>query len=213
MVLVNRNRTVMRLGAGFGYLAGFLNIVAFIWYNLDVVMGNVITNPVTWWLWLGETIVSLFLYIKLTKDFSKWAAEAVSLLGVATVLLLLSLKTFSGDSTIVFAAVEPIDYLSAIVAVAAFSVWLKTRKTHGALVASWVFQLAIVSAAVPLIRSAWADPSAEPFGPWAVWTIAFGLQTLCSGMRWSGFTPLLSPLNYTALHGIVALIVWFGAAS
>lgn len=203
-------RIFRSFGAAAGYLAALANAVAFVWYGLYIWSGEAVTNPVTWMLWLGETAVSLSLYADRTRDRPKWMAEAVSMVGVVGICGLLGAKAAMGDLQLVLAAIEPIDVVIAIITVMVFKFWLGTRKMGGAGAALWAFQIALILAIAPLARSTYADPSAEPFWPWALWTVTFGLQTLCAWWRWDGWTPLLNPINYALTHAIVAGIVWYG---
>ncbi len=204
------------IGAALGYLAGFLNAVGFIWYCQVMFTSETTTNPISWWLWFGETLISLVIYRDYTRDMSKWFAEFVSLLGATVVSLYLLWRTLTGDSSIVFASVEMVDYYVGAFAILAFAVWFVTRdeqNRYKARLAVIVFQLALFAAVVPLVRSTFADPSAEPLGPWVLWTGVFLLQSICAGLRWDGWTPLISPINYTVTHLLVVLAIIFGAAS
>lgn len=201
------------LGAVCGYLAAVLNIVGFIWYSRAIATGSVETNPMSWWMWFAETGVGLAIYIDRTRDSSKWSAEAASMVGVTAVAGYLTVMALVGHAKAVFATVAVVDYGATIAAVASFIIWLSTRKKHGAVVGILVFQIVLVAAAFPLVRAAYVNPSAEPFGPWALWTAVFALQALCAWLRWDGVTALFNPINYTLTHGTVAWIVWYGAAS
>jgi len=204
--------TVRSIGAVCGYLAAVVNIIAFVWYGHGVLAGTVETNPLSWWMWLTETGVGLAIYIDRTRDLSKWSAEAVSMVGVTAVAGYLTVMAFIGHAKTVLISVAPVDYGATVAAAGAFVIWLSTRERHGAGIAILVFQIALVAAAFPLIRAAHANPLAEPFGPWALWTVAYGLQLLCAGLRLDGPGALWNPLNYTLTHGAVAWIVWQGAA-
>jgi FtsH-binding integral membrane protein len=204
------------IGAALGYLAGFLNAAGFVWYCQVMFASETTTNPISWWLWLGETLISLVIYWDYTRDKSKAFAEFVSLIGAAVVSLYLLWRVLTGDSSIVFSAVETVDYYVGGFAVVAFVVWFVTRDVqnrHKAKLAVIVFQLALFAAVVPLVRSTYADPSAEPLGPWVLWTGVFLLQSICAGLRWDGWTPLISPINYTLTHFLVVLAIILGTAS
>lgn len=206
-----KNTPIRRLGAQLGYLAAVVNAVAFVWYSFGILSGETETNPITWWLWLAETFIGLLIYADRTRDTSKWLAEAISMVGVTIVGGYLIFQVFAGHQEVVLHSVQPIDFLSAGLAAVALIFWISTRKRWGAGASLWVFQLALFSAAFPLIRAVAADPSSEPFWPWALWTGAFVLQALCAMLRWDGKEPLLNPINYAVTHGLVAWIIWFGA--
>ncbi len=199
------------VGAVFGYTAAFMNAVGLAWYSRDMFFGETITNPVTWWLWLVETIISLIIYVDRTKDMSKWATEAVSAVGVSIISLFLLFQTLSGEAHSVFETVELVDYIAATFAVVALVVWIVTRKTYGAGIALWVFQLALLSAIFPLMRSAVVETAVEPLGPWVLWTIAFAFQAICAYLRWDGYEPIVSPINYTITHGLIAITILHSA--
>lgn len=200
--------TCAQIGAACGYLAAALNAVVFVWYGREVLVGKVDTNPITWWLWMIETAVGLTIYVARTQDRSKWAAEAVSMLGVVIIAGYLTVMAFFGHARVVFASVEIVDYGVAALAIVAFVVYNKC----GPKVAIFVFQAALIAAIFPLLRATLVNPSAEPFGPWALWAVAFTLQALCAGLRWDGADTLLNPINYALTHGAVAWIVWQSAA-
>lgn len=202
-----------KFGARVGYLAALLQFVAFGLYGQGLFDGSIHTNPVSWWMWGVETLVGLVIYADRTQDASKWAAEAASLLGVLGVNLYLGYRMLSGDIAAVLEPVALLDLVSTILAGIAFWFWLASRKRLGPEPALLVFQFALLAAAFPLIRSAYVDPSAEPLWPWVLWSISFGLQLLCTTIRWDGWMPLLNPANYLATHAIVAAIIWYGAAA
>lgn len=200
------------LGACAGYSAAFVQAIAFTWYCIIVFSHDAHTNPISWWLWLGETLVGLVIYIDHTRDTPKWINEAVAFVGVIMVASYLALRIFMGDTAIVLAPVETIDIVVAVATVATFCFWVLTREKLGAGISLWIFQIALVAAAFPLIRATFVDPSAEPFWPWALWTLSFSLQLLSASLRWDDIEALLNPLNYAATHGLVALIVWHSVA-
>lgn len=201
-----------KIGTAAGYTAAIIQVIAFLLYCFEVFSKQAHTNPVTWWLWLGETLVGLLIYADRTQDRPKWITEAVAFVGVILVSLYLGVRMYLGDSSIIMESVESVDYLAAATAVGAFCFWLATRKRWGPSASIWVFQIALISAAFPLIRATLANPSAEPFWPWALWTLSFIFQLVCSLLRWDGFEPLVNPLNYAITHGVVALII-IGAIS
>lgn len=209
---VGKNKR-LDVGAWSGYLAAVLTLVAFAWYARDIWAGATVTNPISWWLWMGETFVGLLIYMDRTRDMPKWIAEATSLVGVVIVGIYLGVKALLGDASMVFASVESIDLVATVVALATFGFWLTTRKKWGAGPSIWVFQVTLLLVAFPLVRATFADPSMEPFGPWALWSLAFILQAFCAWVRWDGYEPIINPINYAVVHTVVAAIILFGAAS
>lgn len=203
-----------RLGWASLYLAAFANAIAFVWYFVEAISGQVGTNPVSWVLWLIETGVGLFLYSRRTEDRCKWRVEQVSMIGVGVIVVCLAVKAVEAGAEAVLAPVRWVDAVPTVLAVWAYKFWLGTRRVDGGAGALWVFQLALFAAAVPLIRTVYADNTAEPFGPWALWFVAFILQTLGVALRWEkGKNDLLfNPVNYAVVHGLVAWIVWHGGA-
>lgn len=203
------------LGAVCGYLAAITQVIAFGWYGWYLVQGAVDTNPLSWYLWLGETFVGLLIYADRTRDSSKYVGEVAALIGVICVTSFLTYQAWwQGTSDQIFSSVQfPDDIISTVIAIFAFVLWLDKRSTWGAGVVVWFFQIALLCAAYPLIRAAYVDPSAEPFGPWALWALAFILQFGAACLRWDGVTPLLNPINYAITHAAVAVIVWQGAVN
>ncbi|MEK7510800.1 MAG: hypothetical protein AAB582_01005 [Patescibacteria group bacterium] len=201
-------QSLRTFGAVCGYSAAVLNAIGFVWYFL--VIGETQTNPVTWLLWLVETGVSLWLYRSHTGDRAKWAAEAVSLIGVIGISFhLFVLQPMQGNGGTVWQTVEPIDYLVAILAIVALVYYWRSQKQGktASRRALWIFQAALLTAILPLWRTVLDDPTSEPFWPWMIWTLAFVLQTFCAWLRWEDRTTLLNPINYAITHGVVALIV------
>ncbi len=208
-------KTLLTAGSWCGFLAALTNLLAFTWYVYEVFGGKVDTNPVTWYLWLIETAVSLTLFRDRTHDMSKWLAEGVSMVGVLLVAVYLTGKVIGGQAAIVLASVQPSDVIPTLIAGAAFLVWTQTKDNPRYTgLALWVFQIALFAAVVPLIRATYAHPSVEPLGPWAMWTGAFTLQSICVilKLKKGEIDTLLSPINYAITHGAIALIIWQGAA-
>ncbi len=202
-----------RVGAAFGIVAGILNLVVFVWYCWTAFSGETTTNPISWWLWFAETLFCLFIYIDRTRDFPTWFTEAASMLGVTVISGYLIWEILIGDSSIVFASVETVDYVALGFAVLAFVVWAFTRKDDGKGPAIWFFQLALLSAIFPLVRSAYTDPTSEPLGPWIAWTFVFLFQTICAWLRVREPGAVVNPLMYTITHALVVGAMILGAAS
>ena len=196
-----------RLGAQAGYVAAILQAIAFVWYCVVVFSNDAHTNPISWWLWSGETLVGLLIYADRTRDAYKWLAEAVALVGVIAVAGYLAARIFIGDASVILAPVESIDVYIAIAAIGTFVFWLLTRKKWGPGASIWVFQVVLVLAVFPLVRATYANPVAEPLWPWALWTASFSFQFLSAALRWDGYEPLVNPLNYAITHGLVTWII------
>lgn len=197
----------MRLGVEVGYVAAFVQAIAFIWYCIAVFTEHAHTNPISWWLWLAETAVGLAIYADRTRDMAKWLTEAVALIGVVIVAGYLAVLSLSGNAAFALQTVEPADYVAAATAACVFLFWILTRKTWGSGLSLWLFQIALLLAAFPLIRATFANPGSEPLWPWILWTVSFALQLFAAVLRWDGVSGLLNPLNYAITHGIVAGII------
>ena len=205
-------KALAKLGAQAGYVAAVLQAIAFTWYCVVVFSNEAHTNPISWWLWFGETVVGLLIYADRTRDMYKWIAEATALVGVVAVAGYLAVRMFLGDARVVLATVEPVDIAIAIAAVAMFIFWLLTRKKWGPGISVWVFQIVLVLAIFPIVRATYANPAAEPLWPWILWTVSFSFQFLCAALRWDGYEPLVNPLNYAITHGLVSWIIFQGVA-
>jgi hypothetical protein len=118
-----------KLGAISGYSAAIVQAIAFAWYCVLVFSHDAHTNPISWWLWLGETLVGLLIYIDHTRDTPKWINEAVAFIGVVLVGSYLLVRMLSGDTNVVLAPVETIDIVVAVATVATFCFWLLTRES------------------------------------------------------------------------------------
>lgn len=200
--------------ASCGYLAAALNLVGFGLYFFEAFRGHVDTNPVTWYLWLLETFVSLTLYSSYTEKPSVWAAEAASLVGVILFCLYLTFEVVVNKKEVGWANVELIDWVTSLAVVIVYAIWLRMKdRPQWKKYSLVLFQVVLLAVAVPLIRSAAMHPHAEPFWPWAVWTVSFSLQALCAWLfQKNDGVALANPVNYALTHGIVAVLAFGGVA-
>jgi hypothetical protein len=209
-----RSHALRNIGTVAGYANAVLQIVAFAWYGITIYSGATHTNPITWYLLFIETVVGLLIYANHTKDVPKYAGEIIALIGVVGMGIYLTTQTLWGTRLVWETVDWNTDLIPTVAAVGAFLYWFPRRnsKRHSR-IALWLYQIAIFGAMGPLILSTWTHPTAEPFGPWAVWTVGFALQTICAAFRWEDKESLFNPINYAITHGIVAGIVWYSAAS
>lgn len=202
-----------RFGAWCGWGAGILNLIGFVWYCTVVLDGSATTNAITWWMLLGETLVSLAILRDRTGDPATWFTEFVSMIGVGFVSLYLLWEVLQGKGLVVLASVATIDIFILGLTLAVGAIWLATRRKYGAGPAIWIFQIVLVSSMIPLVRSAYADPTSEPLGPWVLWCGVFFLQTVCAKLRLRELEAYINPLNYTLTHVLVVVAIILGSAS
>ncbi len=200
-----------RVGAWCGWGAGILNLIGFVWYCTVVLDGSATTNAITWWMLLGETLVSLALLKDRTGDPATWFTEFVSMIGVGFVSLYLVGEVFLGAESVVLASVETIDIVFLVLTLAVGVIWLATRRKYGAGPAIWIFQIVLVGSMIPLVLSTYEDPLSEPLGPWVLWCFVFLLQTICAKLRLAELEAYINPLNYTLTHVLVVGAILFGS--
>lgn len=217
----------LSLGSVVAIASSALQVAAYAWYIPLVVDGSADTNPLSWLMWLVETFVGLVIYISLTNAWRKYLTEVFALIGVAIICGYLLYKWYVADGKNPFDNVDwGTDQLPTIVAGVILAFWaliesfsllgkLPNRWEHLLVrVCMWLYLIPLVWAAYPLIRSTYEHPHAEPFGPWFLWTICFGLQVLSVWITWDrkrdSLEAYFNPIGYTATHLAVAAIVYLG---
>lgn len=202
-----------RLGAWCGWGAGILNLIGFVWYCSVVLDGSATTNAITWWMLLGETLVSLALLRDRTGDPATWFTEFVSMVGVGFVSLYLLWEYIWGKDSVVMESVAIIDIVFLVLTLVVGIIWLVTRTKYGAGPAIWIFQIVLVGSMIPLVLSAYTEPTSEPIGPWVLWCGVFFLQTVCAKLRLRELEAYINPMNYTFTHVLVVGAILLGSAS
>lgn len=202
------------MGALLGYLGAAISTIAYVIYAAYLLGGTADTNVVSWTLWSFEAVLSFSIYkYQVNNDFPTYAEELVASVGCCAITILLVLRaTIFGAN--LFGPVEWVDGVSALLFVIVFTIYQRSLKARDVWPATLAFQIALVFSSLPLVRSTFENPAAEPFLPWILWTVGFALQFACAFLRQraQGYQALLTPLNYLFWHLLVAGIVYVNAA-
>lgn len=174
------------------------NVVAFVIYNWQMLLGQSAPNAASWGIWGLITILNFSSYRVMSGD---WVKSLLPTLGSALCILTLVIAVFQGR----LAALDAYDEISLVVGAIAAVVWWQTKSATKAQV---LIQICFAIGFIPTYLSVWNDPENERLLAWAIWSLVFAIQIIVVWLRWRGQKmDLLYPINLAVLHLAVAVLV------
>ena len=208
MSVLSREGRVSQIGAFLGYIGAAVSFTAYTTYAVFLLQGRTDTNVITWGLWAVESILSFHIYRRQVKgDLPKYLEELVAAIGCCTVTaVLFGRATLAGVD--ILKQLHWVDGISVILFLIVLYIYKTTKDVWNATLA---FQGVVIFSSLPLVRSVFENPTAEPLLPWILWTLGFLFQLLCVIARSGGlasYRTFPTPMNYLFWHGFVAIIVF-----
>lgn len=191
----------MYLSIFLGFLAGFLQIVAFVIYNKQLIRGLSKPNITSWGLWAFLSSLNTITYIKFTEDMVKGIMPlTISVIVIFTFLYVLKKgKPSKLDSW---------DILILFFGVISFLVW---QFYQSEVFANLILQLGIAISYIPTYRGVWRNTYNEKPSPWLIWGVAYAIGAIVVLLRWTGqYEALVYPFANSLLSVGVGLLVLRG---
>lgn len=186
----------MQVSVALSIAAGLLHIVAFVFYNKQMLQKTSCPNAATWTLWVSLTILNVTSYKSMSGD---WIKAILPITSSAACILTYMFATYKGKffwpdkwDSIVFATG----------AVAGLVWWYFQSATY----ANLILQISIAISFVPTLRGVWSNPQKEKAAPWLIWGTAYILMIAVICLRWQPghYKDLVYPINCLVLHSLVA---------
>jgi hypothetical protein len=146
-----------------GFIAGIIQVTAFVLYNKQVLLGTAKPNTATWSMWLFLTVLNASSYYAMTKE----PAQAILPIASATMAMWIYYYALRNEK---FGRLQPLDWPVLALGVTAGVVWWWFKS------ATYANLLVVLAAAIsftPLYRDVWKNPTVEMPGPWYLWSIAY----------------------------------------
>lgn len=180
-----------------GIIAGLMHVVAFGFYNKQILRGTSVPNAATWTLWAFLTILNASSYAAMSGDMAK------SILPIASSLACVLTFLFSLHKG-KLSQIDAWDRIALVIGVVSGLIWWWY---HSATYANLVLQLSIAISFVPTYRGVWKNPAVERAFPWCLWSSAYALSVVVIALRWEGqYQDLVYPINGLLLHAVVGLL-------
>ncbi len=181
-----------------GIVAGFLHLVAFGIYNIQMIKGKSVPNPATWFLWLFVSTLNCITYFFASEDWVKTILPAAS---SAACIVTFSFALFRGK----FSRLKLWHWPVLMVGVVSIVVWWKFKDAS---FANLIMQFSILISFIPTISGVWQEPKTEQGLPWFIWSFAYILGISVVILRWreGHWIDLVYPFNCLILHGLVGLL-------
>lgn len=215
-----QTKEAWRVGLVFGIISVILHLAGYVLYAQGIVRGEVVTNPVSWFLWVVGSVVAYLVYNDIAKDKVKSALNFVCSVSMFFIFGLLVAGYMQDPTPLALDTDMVTDLWIAGVDLFVMFIWIRFRDKSLSIV-NFFFQLDIIISFIPIVRATLADPSAEPLLPWALWTTAYLFQYWCVG--WREEKPeegeakddekLQTPFNYFVWHLVMTVIILAGGTA
>ncbi len=177
-------------------LASSASLLSYVVYNMAAMNGREL-NLATITLWLGMSAISAFTFLSATGDMAKAAVPLANMIANA-VTLLVAIRL--GGSFRKFSTWEKRMILLGSLAIICW-------KLVNPMLGNYVVILALAISVMPIYRKVIGNPLSEHWLPWALWTLAFGLQGVIVALKFDGhYGQFAQPVVYAALHGGIGIL-------
>ena len=183
-------------------LALLCNVLAFVIYNWQMLLGQSSPSAASWGIWAFVTVLNFTSYRKMSGDWVKSLLPTLSsVLCVLTFVIAISRGRLG--------TLDVYDAIVLAIGVVASVVWWRTKSPPKAQV---LLQICIAIGFIPTYLSVWNNPENERLLGWLIWSITFTIQIVVVRLRWRGQKmDLLYPVNCAILHSAVPAIVLLGS--
>ncbi len=178
-------------------MAGFIQLIAFGIYNVQIIEGTSVPNTATWTLWAFLTTLNFASYLNMSKDWVKSILPAISSVACISTFLF---ALYTGK----LGALGHFDIITLFLGVLAGLVWYWYKSSTYAQV---MLQVAFFISFVPTYLSVLDNPFVESPAPWLMWSFAYIINIVIVRRRWRGqYRDFVNPINHSILHGCVGLL-------
>ncbi len=175
-----------------------INVVAFVIYNWQMLIGQSAPNAASWGIWGFITILNFTSYKVMSKD---WVKSLLPTLSSALCILTFVISIYRGR-------LEMLDVYDKTVFVAGVLAALVWWRTKSATKAQVLLQICVAIGFIPTYLSVWKNPGNEPLLEWVLWSLMFMIQIIVVKLRWRGQKmDLLYPINCAILHTTIVVIM------
>jgi len=190
----------MHLSIFLSFLASFLQIVAFVIYNKQLIRGLSKPKITSWGLWAFLSFLSTASYIKFTGDIVK----GIMPLTISSIVIFTFFYALHASK---FSKLNKLDITVLLFGIISIFVWWLYRS---AVSANLILQLSAAIAYIPTLSGVWKHASSnEKFLPWFIWSIAYILAGAVVILRWTAqYEALVYPFMHALLSASVGVLVF-----
>ena len=174
-----------------------MHIVAFLFYNKQMIRGESTPNTATWTIWVFLGTLNASSYFFTSEDFVKSILPVVSTIGCIGTYIYVIIK---GK----FSRLDWTDSFVLGLGMVASALWYYYKS---ATIANMIIQVAVLISFIPTWRGVIKNPKIERVFPWFLWSAAYIVNIVIVLLRWkSQPQDLVYPINCLILHGSVGLL-------
>ncbi|MCI0565885.1 hypothetical protein L0Y46_01665 [bacterium] len=187
----------MKTDVFLGLTAGSMNVIAFVIYNMQMIVGVSQPNTASRTVWAFLTALNCFSYFMMSKD---WIKSILPTMGSVACFVTFVLALVIGK-------LEPMNLFEwgalCLCLVAGIQWWMYRSATY----AQMIMQVTIIVSFIPTYVGVWTGSAVEAPIPWFLWAFAFALGTAVVLVRWQGrYRDLVYPVNCFILHAGVGVL-------
>lgn len=179
-----------------GVVAGFIQIVGYLYYIKKINISRVQPNVASWGIWSFGSVLESTSYIFITSDWVKNLLPAVCTIS-AIILFFYCLKYKHFFWPTLF------EWLLVFIDSIAILIWWWYSS---AVYANLFLVLTAFISFIPIIIHVWSDPMVEDAFPWFIWTVAYSVLAVVVIMRWEKWEDLVYPVVFAILHVIISIL-------
>lgn len=180
-----------------GIIAGAMHIVAFLFYNKQMIRGESTPNTATWTIWVFLSTLNAASYLFASEDIVK------TILPFASTIACIGTFIYS----VVKGKLSRLDWTDSFIlalGIVASALWFYYQS---ATIANMVIQVAVMISFIPTWRGVIKNPKVERAFPWFLWSASYIVNITTVILRWQGQPQdLVYPINCLILHGSVGLL-------
>jgi len=194
----------MDLSIFLSVLAVIITFFTFVFYNKDVLKGDIGPTMISWLLWSFITVVGTTTYQFANGDWVKTAAILTDCLGGLVTTCIIFIVAFRKDISFkdfffnLWKRMDRWQKSAAITSAASLVIW---PASHSAYTGNFILLAGYAIAFAP------NDPKNEKPAPWLAWAAAHTLIVAVVIMRWQdNWLDLIPPIVYALLHAALGFL-------
>lgn len=178
-----------------GLVAGVIQAIGYIWYNVLAYKKIITPNAGSWFIWSYGNAIICWQYILSGQHltFKESLPVVCSILCVLTAVFLVLLKRFAKIS------LQEIVILIADIAITMY--WLLMKEN---VITQILLQTSVFISFISIFKETRANPKLEQKGPWIIWSIAYCLLFIAEYNE--GWVKWIFPIHYLVWHIIMAYV-------
>lgn len=177
--------------------SGIVQIFGYWIYNRDTFSGKIQPNATSWFMWAVGSALATWSYMALSED---WVKDILPITCSIVCMLTFVFALLRGK----YKPPDMYDVFVCSLDMGIIIFWLLTESDE---YTNLLFQIDVMLSFVPIVKNTWKNPDHEQAKPWLIWSTSYAMMTVVVMCRYEKWWDLMYPLNYLALHVLIAAIV------